>query len=232
MNKLRFALQKTTLIDYPGTVACTVFTYGCNFRCPFCHNPEFVNKEPDSSLLGESEVLQFLEKRKNVLDGVVLCGGEPLIHAEIIPFAKKIKKLGYKIKVDTNGSRPDMLKKLLKLGLVDYIAMDIKNSLIMYDMTSGIKVDKKKIIESVKLIMDCGVDYEFRTTFVPTLHSLESTKELGELVKGAKRFSVQAFRPSNCVDSFYNTVAPFTAKDLKGFKRVMERFVDRVDVKG
>lgn len=237
MNNLLFALQKTTLIDYPGVVACTVFVYGCNFRCPFCHNPEFVSEKSGSDLLSEEEVMKFLKKRADILDGVVLCGGEPLIHSEIIPIIKKIKKLGYKIKVDTNGSRPDMIKRLLKERLVDYIAMDVKNSMIMYDMTAGKKVEKKKILESIKLIREAGdssgqIDYEFRTTFVPTLHSIESTEELGELLKGVKRFSVQAFKPSRCVDESFNFVPPFTEKEMKKFKKIMEKYVDNVELKG
>jgi len=232
MKNLLFALQKTTLIDYPGVVACTVFTYGCNFRCPFCHNPELVVYKPNPELLSEKEILTFLEKRQKILDGVVICGGEPLIHPEIINFIGKIKKIGYKVKVDTNGSHPEMIKKLLKKKLVDYFAMDVKNSLIMYDLTIGRKAEKKKILESIGLIKNSGVDYEFRTTFVPTLHSIEATEELGEMMKGVKRFSVQSFKPSKCVDKSFDCILPFTEKDLKAFKRIMEKYVDSVEIKG
>src|SRR3990172_8063647 len=162
--------QKITLIDYPGKLATTVFTVGCNFRCPFCHNPELVDLKLVHNEESEKEFLAFLKKRKGKLEGVCITGGEPLIQPDIIDFIKKIKKLGFFVKLDTNGTRPDVLKKIIDAKIIDYIAMDIKNQLKFYDKTTGTKVDKNRIKLSVDLIMNSHIPYEFRTTAVPGLH--------------------------------------------------------------
>ena len=151
-------MQKLTLLDYPGNIACLIFTQGCNFRCPFCHNSELLANQ-DENLIKEEEVMSYLEKRKGLLDGVVISGGEPLLQKDIETFMKKVKKLGYKIKLDTNGSNPHKLKDLIAKGLVDYVAMDVKNDFINYDKTSGVKSNTDFIKESIAIIENSNIEY-------------------------------------------------------------------------
>ncbi len=184
-------LQKLTLLDFPGKMACIVFTKGCNFRCPFCHNASLVS-HGGSEEYSVEEVLAFLEKRKKILDGVVLTGGEPLLH-EVKPFLREVKKKGYAVKLDTNGTNPDTLKELVSEGLVDYIAMDIKNSPSKYDLTSGAKVEFDKIQKSVEFLKSGVVDYEFRTTVVKPLFEKSDFTAIGEWLDGVKRYFLQAF---------------------------------------
>ena len=187
-------LQKLTLLDFPGTVACTVFTVGCNLRCPFCHNPSLVNNPPEEYRLSEDEFFAFLEKRKGILDGVAITGGEPLLHADIAEFVAKIKTKGYKVKLDTNGSFPDRLEEILKSGNVDYVAMDIKNSPGKYAETVGIPgFDVSKIQRSIEIIRSSGIEHEFRTTVVSPLHDGESIAGAAEMVKGAPKYFLQNF---------------------------------------
>ena len=166
------AIQKLTLLDFPGRVACTVFTVGCNLRCPFCHNASLV-RGGDGNFLTEDEVFSFLGKRKGVLDGVCITGGEPLINEDIGAFTEKIRAVGYAVKLDTNGTFPDRLEALISGGLIDYIAMDIKSSPDSYDTLCGVGVDIEKIKSSVALIKSSGIPHEFRTTVVKGLHTPE-----------------------------------------------------------
>ena len=169
--------QRLTLIDYPGVIATTVFTVGCSFRCPFCHNPELVLSSQYTVDNGrEKEFFEFLKKRKGKIEGVCITGGEPTIQKDIIEFIQKVKKLGFKIKLDTNGTRPDVLKKLLDLKLLDFVAMDIKNQPRKYNQTTGTKGDIQRIKLSVNLIMNSRLPYEFRTTVVPGLHTQKISK--------------------------------------------------------
>jgi pyruvate formate lyase activating enzyme len=187
-------LQKLTLIDYPGHIAATVFTVGCNFRCPFCHNPELIsNFEFRISNDLEDEFFEHLKNRQGKIEGVCITGGEPTIQLDIIEFIRKIKDLGFKVKLDTNGSRPDVLRKLFSERLLDFVAMDIKNSLDKYNATTNSKVDTERIRLSVDLIRHSGVDYEFRTTVVPGLHEEEDFEKIGEWLKGSKKYVLQAF---------------------------------------
>ena len=184
-------LQKLTLLDFPERVACTVFTYGCNLRCPYCHNASLVVDKPN--FIKEDEFFSFLNKRVGILDGVCVSGGEPLLNKDIGTFLKKIKDLGYKVKLDTNGTNPKLLEELINEGLVDYVAMDVKNSLSKYVETVGTSVDVDEIAKSIKLLLSDKVDYEFRTTVVKNLHNEESIKELALMIKGAKRYFLQNF---------------------------------------
>ena len=180
-------LQKMTLLDYPGKVACTVFLDGCNFRCPFCHNSELlgVGFPP---LMDDAELLRFLEKRKGVLDGVCITGGEPLIQKELPQLLRNVKNLGYSVKLDTNGSFPEKLSKMIEGGLIDYVAMDIKNSPERYGMTVGREnFDLKEVEKSVALLLQGVVDYEFRTTVVKHYHSKESFEEIGRWLAGTEK---------------------------------------------
>jgi len=222
-------IQKTCLIDFPGKVSCVVFLGGCNFRCGFCHNPDLVeNKIPDIS---EQEVFDFLEKRKKWIDGVVISGGEPLLYDEISSFVEKIKKMGYLIKIDTNGTNPRLLKRLIDKNLVDYIAMDIKNSLDKYKETVEAEVNLDDIKKSVELIKNSSLDYEFRTTIVPSLHTKEDIERIGTWLKGAKKFVIQNFRPKNCLDKEFEKKKSFSKEILEEFKAIVSKFIDNVEIR-
>lgn len=187
-------LQKMTLLDFPGKVACTVFTGGCNFRCPFCHNALLVTELNEAERYSEDEILSFLKKRTGLLDGVAITGGEPLLSDEIFDFIKKIRSLGFAVKLDTNGSFPDRLEYILKEKLADYVAMDIKNSKALYGETVGLdSFDIAPVERSVRLLMNGDTDYEFRTTVVKKFHTVQSISEAAEWIRGAKRYFLQNF---------------------------------------
>jgi pyruvate formate lyase activating enzyme len=245
---LKATLLKVTLIDYPGKVACGVFVHGCNFRCPFCHNPELVIGKPES-LYTKAEIFEYLKLRKNMLDGVVFSGGECLLDSEIIAWIKEAKSLGYDIKIDTNGSFPEKIAELIKLGIVDYWAMDIKSDKDTYFNVAGLEHNSAQhrsnsktsdslvetrltnILKSIDLIMKSGVDYEFRTTFVPGLHTPASAKGIGELIKGAKRFYIQNFRAGNVLDSAYASKNGFTDAQLEEFRSIISKYVSDVYIR-
>ncbi len=189
-------LQKTTLLDYPGHVACTVFTGGCNFCCPFCHNASLAVRAIEMPELSEDEFFNFLSKRRGILDGVCITGGEPLLQKDIIPFIERIHSLGFLVKLDTNGSYPEKLKEIISKGIVDYIAMDIKNSSKKYALTAGVDANLKEIFESINIIMNSGIHYEFRTTVVKELHAVDDIKEIAKLIQGAERYFLQNFNDS------------------------------------
>lgn len=190
-------LQKLTLLDFPGTVACTVFTVGCNLRCPFCHNPALVFNPPESERLSEDEFFKFLKKRQGILDGVAITGGEPLLHSDIGEFIAKIKSKGFKVKLDTNGTFPDRLEKILSEGNVDYVAIDIKNTFDKYAETVGIKdFDVSLIKRSIKLLQDSGVAHEFRTTVVSPLHDADDFETIAKQVEGSENYFLQSFADS------------------------------------
>ena len=186
-------LQKTTLLDFPGKVACTVFTAGCNFRCPFCHNASLVARPGEVDEISEEEFFNHITKRKGILDGVCITGGEPLISAGIEDFIKKIKDTGLLVKLDTNGAYPDKLERLLDAGLVDYVAMDIKNSKSKYALTVGLPEYPSAIDRSIKIIMEKAPDYEFRTTVVRELHTPQDIVEIAQNIQGAKRYFLQSY---------------------------------------
>lgn len=187
-------LQKLTLLDYPGQVACTVFTAGCNFRCPFCHNASLVIDTYHNENIPEGEVFAFLKKRQGILDGVCVSGGEPLIQHGIIKFLERIKELGYAVKLDTNGSFPDKLERAVEEGLVDYVAMDIKNSRENYGRTVGIvDYDIQNVQKSVNFLLSDRVPYEFRTTVVREFHQRSDFEAIAEWIRGAQRYYLQQF---------------------------------------
>lgn len=192
-------IQKLTLLDFPGRVACTVFTAGCNFRCPFCHNASLVVKNGIDAI-PEEEIFDFLDKRRGRLSGVCISGGEPTLQPDLIPFIRRIREMGYAIKLDTNGYRPDVVKELIDGGLVNYIAMDIKTSRERYFAVAGVDIDVAKIEESAALVMQSGIDYEFRTTVVKELHSEADFTNIGNWLSGAKKFFLQGFIDSgDCI---------------------------------
>lgn len=193
MNIQGFA--KTSLLDYPGHIAADVFTAGCNFRCPFCHNSDLVLAP--SVEYSEEEVLDTLRKRKGILEGVCITGGEPTLQPDLLDFMGKIREFGYKIKLDTNGYRPDVLRAVLNEGLADYVAMDIKNSLPKYPLTAGItNFHTENILESIELLKECSIDYEFRTTVVRELHTEEDLIEVAHMLEGCKQYFLQSFKDS------------------------------------
>ncbi|MCQ2533857.1 MAG: anaerobic ribonucleoside-triphosphate reductase activating protein [Clostridia bacterium] len=202
-------LQRLTLLDFPGTVSCTIFTIGCNFKCPFCHNALLALKEREEELLGmtEEEVFEFLEGRKKRLDGVCITGGEPLLQSDIRAFIQKVRALGYKVKLDTNGSNPELLEALIDEGLLDYVAMDIKNSKERYKESIGVDGelgDKllNNVIRSVEVLKKGKVDYEFRTTVVDELHETEDIASLCKWIEGAPHYYIQDFNDSgDLIDS-------------------------------
>ena len=219
-------LQKTTLIDYPGKIACTVFTVGCNFRCPFCHNKDLLSaalfKKAKIEEIPQKDFFEFLKKRKSILDGVCITGGEPTIHRDLPEFIKKMKQLGYSVKLDTNGSNPEILKKLVKEKLLDYIAMDLKGSFDEYKKFIGTKMSKMSILRSIDILVQSKLPYEFRTTVVPGLHNKENliklALQLKSLIMGAGtaplHWFLQSFRPQNCLDSKYLKVKPYSNKQM------------------
>ena len=194
-------LQKTTLLDYPGYVACTVFAHGCNLRCPFCHNAGLVVRKPEN-IISMQELEGFLNKRRGILDGVCLTGGEPLMQKDVIDFLRFLKSFGYKVKLDTNGFYPERLSEAIENELVDYIAMDIKSSRENYAKAVGIpNIDISPVEESVKLIMNSGLDYEFRTTAVKGLHIVDDFEKIGTWLSGAKKYFIQQFIDSGDIIS-------------------------------
>ena len=187
-------LQKLTLLDYPGVVACTLFTRGCDFRCPFCHNSSILDAKSSCESIPEADVLAFLKKRRGILDGICVTGGEPLLHAELPAFLKKIKAMGYRVKLDTNGSFPDRLRALISAGLIDTVAMDIKNSPNRYSETIGVPgFDLAPVTESVALLNEGRIPYEFRTTVVAEYHTEADMLAIGQWLRGNEPYFLQAF---------------------------------------
>ena len=210
-------LQKTTLLDFPGKVACTVFTGGCNFRCPFCHNASLVLTPNMVDTIDEKDFFDYIIKRKGILDGVCITGGEPLMQKDIIPFIKKIKEIGLAVKLDTNGSYHDTLKEILSLGLVDYVAMDIKNCPDKYNITVGLNQTPQDIDKSIDLLLEGNVPYEFRTTVVKELHTIEDIEKLAIRIKGAKRYYLQGF-----IDSGDLIATGYSAYEPEEMNRLLE----------
>ena len=195
-------LQKLTTTDFPGHLACIVFTQGCNLRCPYCQNSGLlpITKEIDENSISYDDLFDFLEKRKNVLDGVVISGGEPLIHSDIKELITRIKNLGYKVKLDTNGTNPNLLKELIEEHLIDYIAMDIKNDFDNYARTIGLeKINIDSIKQSIDLLKTSNVDYEFRTTIVKEFHSFDSITNICDLIGTKSKYFIQNFEDSSNV---------------------------------
>lgn len=222
-------IQKLTLLDYPGHCACTVFLWGCNVRCPFCHNSPLVLERPQV-VMTEEEFFKFLQTRKGLLDGVCVTGGEPLLRKDIKEFLFKIKEMGFKVKLDTNGIECELLDEILSEGLVSYVAMDIKNSLSEYSRTCGKEVDTRRILKSISLIIGSGVDHEFRTTCVSGYHTEESISDLAALIKGEEKYFLQGFTDSGAlIDPNCKGI------DRQGMQRLLEsakKYVPNAQLRG
>ncbi len=224
-------VQKLTLLDFPGVVACTVFTPGCNFKCPFCHNAHLVGGECADKLEAD-DVLEFLKQRKGILEGVVITGGEPLLHFDIGDFLSRIKELGYLIKLDTNGTNPKLLRELVGNKLVDYVAMDIKNFPNEYLSAIGdVKLNIKAVEESKNFLLEGAVDYEFRTTVVKGIHTEEGLSSLAEWISGAEKYFLQQFKDSGELLS-PDGLSEFSPNELKTFAENAKKYVKSVEIRG
>ena len=223
-------LQKMTLLDFPGRVACTVFLGGCDFRCPFCHNGELLDGSAPA-VMDDQELLRFLQGRKGLLDGVAITGGEPLLRKDLADLLRAIRELGFAVKLDTNGSHPDALEAMLREGLVDYVAMDIKNSPQKYALTAGLdSLDLDPIRRSVRLLMEGDTPYEFRTTVVDQLHKAEDFEAIGRWIAGAKAYFLQPFTDRDSVP-FAGLSAP-TREDLDKYASIMRVYVPYTQIRG
>lgn len=224
--------QKLTLLDYPGKIAATVFTLGCSFRCPFCHNPELVDLRLAHNEESEKEFFDFLKKRKGKLEGVCITGGEPTIQPDIIDFIKKIKEMGFLVKLDSNGTRPDVLKKIFDQKLVDYVAMDIKSDLDNYEKVVGTKIDKDRIRLSVNLIRNSRIPYEFRTTVVPGLHEEKDFLEIAKWISGAQAYYLQEYREDQKIlDPNLKKVTKGKSLDLEKIRKMIEKNFDKIEIR-
>ena len=226
-----YGFQKTTLLDYPGHVAATVFVGGCNFRCPFCHNGLLVLEPETQPVIPEEEVLSYLRKRQGVLEGVCVTGGEPTLQQDLAGFLRRLKELGYLVKLDTNGGRPQALEKLLQEGLLDYVAMDIKASPDNYAVAAGLeKLDFDKIRQSIRLLMESGIPYEFRTTVVKGIHTLEEFEEIGRLLQGCRAYFLQGFRESESMVG--QGCQAFSVQEMEKMAERAGRYIDSVQLRG
>jgi pyruvate formate lyase activating enzyme len=217
-------LQKLTLLDFPGQVACIVFTGGCNFNCSFCHNPDLVHNTVPS--VEDSELFSFLEKRGKLLDGVVITGGEPTLHSSLPELISRIKSKGYLVKLDTNGTNPSMLKILFSEGLVDYVAMDIKGPFEDYSKIACREVEVVPIKESIELIIKSGIDHEFRTTVVPGLHNVSKVGLMASSIAGARKYFLQVFKKeTELLDPSFKEIKGFTKEELDSMLSKAKEFV-------
>ncbi len=226
-----YGLNKTTLLDYPKHLAATIFLGGCNMRCPFCHNASLVTGLHNTAVLPEEEVFHYLSRRQGILEGVCITGGEPTLYHELPAFIRKIKSLGFKVKLDTNGTNPALMKSLATDGLIDYIAMDIKNAKEKYPISSGIKdLDISSVEESVSFLLSGSLDYEFRTTIVRELHTREDMISIGEWIRDARAYYLQSYLDSGDILSpgFHSH-----SKDiLQNFVDLVSPYVEYIALRG
>ena len=223
-------LQKLTLLDFPGKIACTVFTSGCNFRCPFCHNASLVNCD-NTERIKEEEFFSFLNKRKGILEGVCITGGEPTLQNDLKSFIGKIKELGFLVKLDTNGFKPDTLIDLIENKLIDYVAMDIKNSKEKYPMTCGVdELDISPVIRSVNYLLENHVDYEFRTTVVKELHTAQDIVDISIWIKNAKKYFLQGFIDSG--DILNGKFNGYDENNMKNLLKLTLDYVEHAEIRG
>lgn len=222
--------NKTTLLDFPGHLASTVFTGGCNMRCPYCQNADLVLNPMSQPLISEEVVFDHIKKRKGIIEGVCITGGEPTLQKDLEDFIKRLKELGVMVKLDSNGYRPEVLKRLMENGLLDYVAMDIKSSLDEYHIVSGVNLDTSLIKESIDLLKNGPIDYEFRTTVVKELHSKETFEKIGELLSGAKQYFLQGYIDSErVIDRRFSS---YTKEELEGFVTILKKTIKNVSIRG
>ncbi|MBP3808640.1 MAG: anaerobic ribonucleoside-triphosphate reductase activating protein [Eubacterium sp.] len=223
-------LQKMTLLDFPGKVACTVFLGGCDFRCPFCHNWDILDPSTPV-IMEEDEFYKFLDKREGLLDGVAITGGEPLLRSGMVDFIKGIRSRGFLVKLDTNGNHPDRLKELVSEGLLDYVAVDVKNNKERYGETVGIPMlDISKIEETISFLLEGNVPYEFRTTVLRQFHDADSFKGIAEWIEGAEHYFIQSFVDRETVP--FSGLEAYSPEELEEFKKLVEPHVKHIDIRG
>jgi pyruvate formate lyase activating enzyme len=222
----------SSLIDYPGKICSVIFLPDCNFRCPFCQNPDLITKPDKIPNIEPERIFEHLKSRRKWLDGVCVTGGEPCLHQNLPEFLSKIKELGFLVKLDTNGTNPKMLKELIEKKLVDYIAMDIKSPLKDYDKVTKVKVNKKNIEESVDLIKKSKVDYEFRTTVIPKFIDKKEIEEIGKWLKESKLYCLQQFRPLITLDESFKNEKTYTSEELKELAEVAKPFFKTICIRG
>ena len=224
-------LQKTSLLDYPGKISAIIWTVGCNFKCPFCYNPQLVKGEVE--LIDENKIFSFLKKRKNLLEAVSITGGEPLLQQDIVGFTEKLKKMGYLVKIDTNGTFPDRLEKLLDEKLVDYVSMDVKAPLEKYNELTGVKVNVSKIKKSIEIIKNQASDYEFKTTIIPSFLSKEDIVKIAELLKNSKRYYLQQFKNDTpLISEDLRQIKPYPREYLEGIIEQIKSFFKQCKLRG
>jgi len=216
-------LQKTSLLDFPGRISSILFTVGCNLRCPFCHNWRLI-LDPKPPFLSKEDALKILLSRKKYIDAVVITGGEPAMNRDLPDFIRTLKEHGFHVKLDTNGFYPEILKE--SLPYLDYVAVDVKTSPEKYGLLGA--RDAERLLESIHIVMDSGVDYEFRNTVVPGIVEIDDIQRIGRLIDGAKRFVFQQFRPGDTLDKAFNNVKPYSEDTIMKFSRVMEKYVSEV----
>ncbi len=220
----------TTLIDYPGKIASIVFTQGCSFRCPFCHNPELISCSAKETLCA-GQILKDLSNRKGFIDGVQISGGEPLLNKGLKDFIEEIKIMGLSVKLDTNGYHPEILANLIENGSPDYIAMDVKSSCNKYNEAAGVNIDFSRIKASVGAIMDSDICYEFRTTVVPGIVETRDIVEIGKTIEGAGNYFIQQFVPDKTLDPVFSDVMPYDRSVLEEMRQLAEPYVKRVEIR-
>lgn len=224
-------LQKLTLLDYPGHTACTVFTGGCNYRCPFCHNATLVLRPAEQPLIPADEVLSFLKKRQGLLDGVCITGGEPTLEKGLADFAAQVKELGFAVKLDSNGSRPEVLRELVERSLVDYVAMDIKSSRENYGRLIGLPhYDTAHVEESAAFLMEGRVDFEFRTTVVKEFHSAEDFERIGQWLRGGEKYFLQCFKDSG--DILGSGCSAFGKSEMERLRQAVLPYIPNTCLRG
>ncbi len=224
-------LQKFSLIDYPGKTCAIIFTRGCNFRCQYCHNPELVIPEKYASEIPLSQIYDFLESRRGKLDAISITGGEPTQHSDLIEVMKKIKNMGFLVKLDSNGSRPEVFEKIIDEKLADYLAMDIKAPLEDYSKIMGWPVPVEKLKKSIELIMNSGIDYEFRTTIVKSLTSKDDLRKIAKTIQGAKNYFLQKFIPTKLNNPSLMEEASYSDEELKKLVLELMAYVKHCDVR-
>lgn len=224
-------LQKLTLVDYPGKVAATVFLIGCNFKCGFCHNPELLNWIGEQKEISEKDFFEFLKEKEGLLEGICITGGEPTLYPDLIDFIRKIKDMGFLVKLDSNGNRPEILNDLIQNKLVDFIAMDIKTSPDKYGKVTNTEVNIKNIKESIELIKNSRIDYEFRTTVVPGLIGKRDIEKIGKWLKGAKKIALQQFNNKKVLDKKLEKLQPYPEETIKEFGKILEKNIKEVEIR-
>lgn len=228
------AITQFTLIDFPREIACIVFTPGCNFRCGFCHNSEFVLpqklKGVYKNLIPEESFFAFLEQRKNKLTWVSICGWEPTLQKWLFDFCKKVKNLWYKVKLDTNGRDPEILKKLIESGNIDYIAMDMKDEIGKFSSIAGVTIDEKPYLESIQVLLDSQINYEFRTTVIKWSHTKKSIENIAKYIIWAKNYYLQNYRSGNTLDPNFEWKS-FSSHELLDFQQIAKKYVENCKIR-